>query len=164
MSRDTTEVLVGGVVLLALGLFFVASSGGSNLKTPSGYTLIAGFGQVDGLAVGDEVRLSGVSVGRVESQRLDQHFQAVLTLRIEDDVELPNDSSAAIHTDGLFGSKFVVLEPGGSFDLLQEGDEIQYTQDAVVVGDLLELIISEGKSKRTGAAAPGAPADEGNGQ
>ena len=62
--------------------------------------------------------------------------------------ELPLDTSAAIHTDGLFGSKFVVLEPGAEEDVLQSGDEFTYTQDAVVVSDLLDLIIAEGKAAR----------------
>jgi len=69
-------------------------------------------------------------------------------LRIDNPVGLPKDSSASIHTDGLFGSKFVVLEPGAEEAVLKNGDEIIYTQDALVVSDLMELIISEGKSKR----------------
>ena len=69
-------------------------------------------------------------------------------------IELPVDSSAAIHTDGLFGSKFVVIDPGGDLAILEDGDEIQYTQDAVIVEDLLDLIISEGKARLATASQP----------
>jgi phospholipid/cholesterol/gamma-HCH transport system substrate-binding protein len=55
------------------------------------------------------------------------------------------DTSAAIHTDGLFGGKFIVLEPGAEENILNNEDEISLTQDAIIVSDLLELIISEGK-------------------
>ena len=63
------------------------------------------------------------------------------------------NTSAAIHTNGLFGSKFIVLEPGGEFDELTDGDSITYTQDSLVVEDLLELIITEGKARRAAAEA-----------
>ena len=103
--------------------------------------------------MGDEVRLGGIRVGKVAAQRLDNNFRAVVTLDIDSNVELPLDSSAAIHTDGLFGSKFVVLEPGGEMDVLKHDQSIDYTQDAVIVSDLLDLIISEGQAKINKAKA-----------
>lgn len=134
-------------LVLALGL----SYGGSRLseKAQAGtYALTAVFGQMDGLFQGDEVRMGGIRIGTVGEPHLDQHFRAVVTLNIENGVGLPLDSSAAIHTDGLFGSKFVVVEPGGELDLLHPGGSIEYTQSAVVVGELLELIIKEGKARQ----------------
>ena len=83
--------------------------------------------------------------------RLDKGFRAVISMRIDAPIGLPKDSSASIHTDGLFGSKFVVMEPGAEETVLKSGDEIRYTQDALVVSDLMELIISEGKSARAEA-------------
>ena len=55
---------------------------------------------------------------------------------------------------GLFGSKFVVLEPGAEEALLTSGGELNFTQDAVVVSDLLDLIISEGHVARGEDAKP----------
>ena len=121
--------------------------------------IAAGFNRVDGIAAGDEVQLGGIRIGRVELVTLDSAFRAMLTLRILTDIDLPTDTSAAIHTDGLFGSKFIVLDPGGETEVLEDGDEIQFTQDSVVVSDLLDLIISEGKAKRA-AAGSGAPTSE----
>ena len=72
----------------------------------------------------------------------------MVTFWIDGDVKIPKDSSAAIHTDGLFGSKFISLGPGAEEALLKDGDTITFTQDAVVVSELLDLIISEGKAKR----------------
>jgi len=62
---------------------------------------------------------------------------------------LPIDTAAAIHTDGLFGSKFVILDPGGDEKTLEDGSAIEFTQDSVVVSDLLDLIIREGKAARS---------------
>jgi phospholipid/cholesterol/gamma-HCH transport system substrate-binding protein len=158
LTRSTLEIVVGGVVLAFLAMVFAFAYGGPTLTPVSGYTLRAGFSKVDGLGEGDDVRLSGIKVGSVERESLDNGFRAVLTLRIDEGVRIPADSSAAIHTDGLFGSKFVVLDPGGDTAMLKDGDEIQYTQDAVIVSDLLEMIISEGKARQGRSKAPGGEA------
>ncbi len=153
MTRSTLEIVVGGVVLVVLAMVFAFAYGGPMVTPVNGYAIRASFGKIDGLSGGDEVRLSGIKVGTVEQQTLDEAYRAVLTLRMDEGVFLPTDSSAAIHTDGLFGSKFIVLDPGGDVEMLKDGGEIQYTQDAMVVTDLLELIISEGKARQGQAKA-----------
>ena len=112
MARDVREILVGMAVVVALALTLGLSYGGSRLKPVGGYPLTATFNRVDGLVVGDDVRLSGIKVGSVERQVLDGHYRAQVTLRITADVKLPTDTAVAIHTDGLFGTKFVILDPG----------------------------------------------------
>ena len=42
----------------------------------------------------------------------------------------------------------MVLEPGGDEEFMGDGDEINFTQDAVIVAELLELIIAQGKANR----------------
>lgn len=151
MNSDTKEILVGGLAVLGLVVVLLLSYGGGDLASqaaPGSYHLKAVFNRVDGLATGDEVHLGGIRVGSVDNLTLDEHYRAVATLKIDSKVQLPEDTSAAIHTDGLFGAKFVVLEPGGAEDMYQSGDEIEYTQDAVIVAELLELIIAEGKANR----------------
>ena len=71
-----------------------------------------------------------------------------MLLRIDHKIQLPNGTTAAIHTDGFFGRKYIALEPGGDEEYFAIGDEITMTQDSVVVQDLLKLIIGEVKSKR----------------
>lgn len=151
LNENDKNAVVGGSVVAALVLVMGLSYGGSTIadKAQVGtYALTAVFGQMDGLFEGDEVRMGGIRIGTVGTPHLDEHFRAVVTLNIESGFALPLDSSAAIHTDGLFGSKFVVVEPGGELDALQHGGTIEYTQGAVVVGELLELIIKEGKARQ----------------
>ena len=88
---------------------------------------------------------------------LDAKYRAIVTFSLDVALKIPKDSSAAIHTDGLFGSKFVVLEPGVGDAALKTGDRLTMTQDAVVVSDLLDLIISEGKANRAQAKPREAP-------
>ena len=151
-NRDT---LVGGLMVLVVAGLFVFSYT-KEPTTPEtstiSYPLTAVFNRVDGLFVGDDVRLSGIRVGEVAEQVLDENFRVVVKLNIDNGVEIPVDSAVAIHTDGLFGSKFVVLEPGGEDAMLAAGGEIEYTQGAMVVSELLSLIIDEGKAKKEQAA------------
>jgi phospholipid/cholesterol/gamma-HCH transport system substrate-binding protein len=58
-------------------------------------------------------------------------------MSIDNRVKIPEDSSAKITSDGLLGSSYVMIEPGGSPDLLENGGQIQYTQGAV---DLMSLL------------------------
>ena len=71
----------------------------------------------------------------------------MISLKIDPEVNLRTDTSAAVHTDGLFDSKFIVLEPGAEKEDLESGEKITFTQDALVDSDLMELIIiSKGKA------------------
>lgn len=154
MNGTTREITVGALVLLGLlGLtVLVYGAGDSGASANDGIRVSASFNRVDDLAEGDPVYLSGIRVGTVEKIWLNKHFRAVVTFRLNDAVKVPKDSSAAIQTDGLFGSKFVSLEPGAEEAPLKEGDTITLTQDAVIVSDLLDLIIAEGRAKQNSAA------------
>lgn len=148
MSEDGRNILVGVIALIALGLLSSVTFGGKKVgaAASSGYVVSASFNRIDGLNVGDDVRMSGIKIGEVSRMRLGPNFEAIVDLRIENPVGLPTDTSAAIHTDGLFGSKHVVLVPGADEAELKAGGRIDLTQDSVVVTDLLDLIIGEAKS------------------
>lgn len=160
-SSEAKEVISGGVaIILFMAIMGIFYSGQHQKATAelTEYTIYATFNRIDGLDPGTDVRLSGVPIGKVEKVALTANFRARVTMLLEQGVSLPADTSAAIHTDGLFGSKFVTLDPGGDEDALQNGDTITFTQDAVVVSDLLDLIIAEGKSRRSGAGEEGGAA------
>ena len=112
------------------------------------YQVYARFNRTDGLLVGDVVRLAGMNIGRVVNARLDDSFKAILTLEINDKIKLPDDSSAAIVSSGIMGAKYIEIEPGGSEDMLAPESEFSYTQDAMVLEELIERIIGIGKAKR----------------
>lgn len=150
MNPATKEMGVGALVVAVLAgmLMFSYGSRATVETAATTYLLSATFNRVDGLFEGDDVRLGGIKVGVVEKQTLTDEYRAEVSLRIDSSVMLPIDTSAGIHTDGLFGSKYVVLDPGGEETFMKSGDRFDFTQDAVVVGELLELIISQGKANR----------------
>ena len=143
-----TGAIALGLLVLLLGYLY----GVRDVSNPTGSTVAveAVFNRVDGLAERDAVYLSGVRVGTVGAMRLDDNFRAIVTLNLDGGLQVPNDSTASIQTDGLFGDKFIIIEPGSEERFFKTGDRIIFTEDAVVVGDLMELIISEGKARLAG--------------
>ena len=58
-------------------------------------------------------------------------------------LELPEDTFAAIRTSGLLGDQFVRLEPGGSDVLLASGDTIAFTQNALALESLIDRFVTD---------------------
>ena len=140
----------GAVLLFAVVLVLTYAGVVVGADMSSYYRIFAMFNRVDGLAVGDDVQLGGIPVGKVDSMTLGPYYRARVGFRIASDVAIPTDTSVSIQTDGLFGRKFVVLEPGGEESMLADGDTIAFTQDSLIVGELLDLIITEGRARRAG--------------
>ena len=136
------------IIAFAVLLFFMAFSGNDYKHIDENfYHVNATFGRTDGLLVGDKVRMSGVDIGRVVGATLDDNYNAVLKLEIKAGLNIPDDSSASIVSSGLMGNKYIEIEPGGSEDFIPDNGEFSYTQDAMVLEELLDRIVSIGKSK-----------------
>ncbi|MHA1151697.1 MAG: outer membrane lipid asymmetry maintenance protein MlaD [Alphaproteobacteria bacterium] len=142
MRRNVIETVMGGVVLIVAAMFVGIAFQSGTATTPTGYQVIAEFDDASGLGPGSEVRMSGVKIGTVHSQELDpETYFAVVTLNISESVKLPRDTSARIIADGLLGSNFIALEPGGDDEMIPAGGEITFTQGSINVVDLLGRFI-----------------------
>ncbi len=138
MAGNLAETLIGAVVLVVAALFLAFAYSSSGARVIDGYELYAKFDRVDGLSPGNDVRLSGIKVGTIVEQSLEEDtFFAVIKMEIDPKIKLPEDSSAKITSEGLLGGNYLALEPGGADELLGPGDEITITQGSV---DLLGLI------------------------
>lgn len=151
-SKEESRYLKVGmyVCLCLIGIltYFVISQKKVELDNGKYYSINARFNRTDGLLVGDWVRMAGLNIGRVVDATLDENFKAVLKLEIKDGIKIPDDSSASIVSNGLMGSKYIEIEPGGSEDIIVPGGEFAYTQDAMVLDELLDRIINIGKENR----------------
>ena len=72
----------------------------------------------------------------------------LIKLALNKDLLIPDDSSLSIQTDGLFGKKYISLEPGGSEKFLNNGEKIFLTEDSILIQDLLKKIIQIGNLKK----------------
>lgn len=82
----------------------------------------ADFSEVGGLKKGDEVRIAGVTVGKVEGTELAGDKVAV-KMRIKTDVPLGTKTAASVRLRTLLGATYVGLEPAGPGEL-EEGSHI----------------------------------------
>ena len=147
MSENVGEVVTGGAVLaVALGFLFYAAQFGGFSAGGDAASYTASFRSAEGVRVGTDVRLAGVKVGSVTGLELDPAtFRADASLSVDDAVVLPEDTAIIISSEGLLGGSFVEILPGGSPFNLEPGAEIEDTQSAVSVVQLLLKFVSGGE-------------------
>lgn len=140
LMRDS---LVGIFVLIGLGAiaYLSVSLGGASYRGPGGLELIATFDQIGGLKLRSRVVVGGVKTGQVTAIALDEDLRARVMLEIDEQLRLPVDTSASILTSGVLGDQYVELEPGGEEQYLQSGDEIPFTQNALVLERMIGKVV-----------------------
>ena len=142
MSRNIIETGMGAIVILVAVFFLVFSYSVSDLRPAVGYDVIAKFNAIDGLTVGSDVRIAGVKVGTVVGERIDQgEYRAVVTMKINKNVKLPDDTAVHVSSAGILGGKYIKLEPGTSKQILARGGELKNTKDVISLEELLGKVI-----------------------
>ncbi len=135
-----------GLAAIALFLFGITTLYQSPNGT-QGWRLSGDFDNIGDLKVDSKVMLSGFSVGRVESLQLQPDLKIRVTMLLDDGLEVPDDSDLRIQTTGLFSTPHLALMPGGGFDLLEDGDQIAFTQSSVDFIALFEQIVTEASTE-----------------
>jgi phospholipid/cholesterol/gamma-HCH transport system substrate-binding protein len=142
-KSSTLNLGTGAFVILGFAaLFFlttqVTSRGLSFGSTPH-YDVTAKFDNIGDLRVGAPVSMSGVEIGRVVKIDFDtKEYKAVVDMRINNKFnQIPTDSDASIYTQGLLGGKFIGLTAGGAETYLKDKDQIDFTQSAFVLENLI---------------------------
>ena len=149
LKADTLHPLVGAIVVIAVALYVAYGYAVEQTTTEDAYTVDARFRTVDGVVIGTPVSLAGIHIGSVTDMQIEPDtFAARLTMSIGNEFEIPIDSVAMIVSDGLVGGKYIKIAAGGELDMLIEGDEFEYVQDAVVMEKLLAKIISSAEARR----------------
>ena len=153
-QNKTLEMMVGLFVAGGLAALFVLAMKVSNLSQLNqgdGYSVIARFENIGGLKVRSPVKVGGVRIGRVADIGYDnERYQAVVTLQLDDKYnQFPEDTSASVFTAGLLGEQYIALEPGGAEEFLQQGSEIDITQSAVIVEQLISKFLFNKASEPT---------------
>ena len=145
MTRKAIETTVGLFLLIGVAamIWLALKVGNWSPATTHGYEVTARFDNIGGLTVKAPVTLAGVTIGRVASIGIDaDDYSARITLQIDQAHDnLPTDTSAAILTSGLLGAQYVGLDPGAEETYLEDGDQIEITQSAVVLEHLIGQIL-----------------------
>ncbi len=162
MKRNLFETVLGALVLGVAAFFLIFSIRTADVGKVDGYKVTANFSGIGGLAIGDDVMISGVKIGNVAGVALDQKtFLAKVSMNIDNDIKIPTDSAALISSQSLLGGRYLAIEPGGEESNLEPGGEIQYTQAPQNLEQLLgQFIFSmQGDKKNEGGqpVSPSAP-------
>lgn len=146
------ESALGGVVL-----FFIIGTASflyvrSRRIDGKHVVMHAEFDAVDGLKPGAPVKISGVTVGTVLKCVLDSESSAVkVTFNILKKVEIPEDTSAFITGESLFGEKILKIDLGTSEEKIPKNGVIYQTQAPLMIEDLIYkfLIPDDNKKLKT---------------
>lgn len=147
MSAVRAEITVGAIVVaVAIGFVIYAGQMTGFASSTTGYPLSASFRSIEGVSIGTDVRLAGVRIGSVSKIALNpQTFRADTEMTIQQGIELPDDSTVVIASEGLLGGNFVEILPGGSPFNLESGAEIEDTQGSIsLIGLMMKFVTGNG--------------------
>lgn len=151
----TVELGTGLFVLLGIAaLFFLTTqtTGSEVINLQNSYTVTARFENIGNLKPRAPVSMSGVTIGRVTSIGFDpERLEARVSFAIDGRYDkIPEDSDASILTSGLLGSQYIGLQAGGSEAFLRDGSEIEFTQSAIVLENLISKYLFGGGANQGG--------------
>ena len=134
-----------GVVASIILFNLVVMNNKNNEKNFNTFT--ASFNKIDGVDVGTNVMISGIKVGQVKEIFLNNNYPNI-SLLVNKGINITDDSSVSIQTDGLFGKKFLLIEIGGSDKIMKNGEKFSFSEDSIVIEELLQKIIEIGESNK----------------
>ncbi|WP_067832842.1 MlaD family protein [Actinomadura kijaniata] len=133
-ARSRTRFALLGTVAIAGAATAVAFPA---LPANADTTYNAVFGRAgQGLDARSDIKVRGVTVGRVESVGLNPDGRVRVRMRVGRDVRVPRDAEARVDPVSVFGPKEITLELGrGSGPYLAEGGTVTRTRDAADPAD-----------------------------
>jgi phospholipid/cholesterol/gamma-HCH transport system substrate-binding protein len=104
-----TGIKLGVFTLFTIFItFYLASIIGNLSPFKDVYSVNAVFSDATGILVGDPVKIAGVTVGKVTGFEVEQG-QAIVTLEVEGDIELPENVGADVKYRNLLGQRTINL-------------------------------------------------------
>jgi phospholipid/cholesterol/gamma-HCH transport system substrate-binding protein len=131
--------VLGGVLLFALGLFFI---GDRRMLFDERFEVYAEFAEIAALDNGAKVRVAGMDAGEVENIRVPSgpggRFR--VRMRVREDLHplIRLDSVASIQNDGLVGNKFVQIDSGSEQAPLVPDQGTIRSREPFDIADLME--------------------------
>jgi phospholipid/cholesterol/gamma-HCH transport system substrate-binding protein len=125
MRYSLIEILMGAIVLIIAISFLSLGMQSINNNQKVGYNISLIFGSSAGLKNGDNVKISGINVGKIISLDLDlEDYNAKVDIKLNQNIKIPDDSTARITSSTLLGGNFVDIIPGVSDTYMKSNDII----------------------------------------
>jgi len=137
--RITNEFKTGLVVVAAIAvamIFWVKTAS----FTGKPYRLRTQFNYAEGIKADSIVKLSGIEIGRVENIKFSYSPDTIveLTLLVNKDAKVHEDSVAFISTSGLVGDAFLGLTPGSADKPFAQEGTILESEDPIEMRKLMK--------------------------
>ncbi|GBQ65709.1 toluene ABC transporter periplasmic protein [Komagataeibacter swingsii DSM 16373] len=131
MARQRSGAIISsGLVLLVAGGFCLYARASQSGGSQDRYPVMARFVSANGLAVGADVNMDGVPVGRVTSIALDPAtYMANVGFTLDRTLSLPEDTTLSIGSPTLTADTALLVQPGQSADRLKPGAVITNTRE-----------------------------------
>jgi phospholipid/cholesterol/gamma-HCH transport system substrate-binding protein len=165
-QNNIAETLIGAAVVVMAIAFLSFAYFRTGSGSLSGYEINAKLSKVDGLAVGTDVRLSGMKIGTVTGLTLDpKNYLVTVHMNVRDDIKLPVDSSVLVTQAGFLGGQYLSITPGGDDKMMTAGAFFESAQGSIDVMNLVgRFATGAGTSNQAPAPKPVLkPADPGAG-
>ena len=135
------EVGVGVLLLVALGLMaWVSVRIGALQGLGETVSLSVALQDAAGLNEGAEVKIAGVSVGRVRGLRID-HDVAVVDFEVRAAAGLRSDAAVQVRARSVLGEKYLDLSPQSrDAPLLRSGDRLTATRPQTEIDELINAL------------------------
>jgi phospholipid/cholesterol/gamma-HCH transport system substrate-binding protein len=137
--RYTREATVGAIVIVAIVVFVYGTMWLSGRSVSSENVVRMQFPNVSGLKRASPVRVSGVSVGRVERIEFVDVGKVLVMASLPPKIRPRVDAAAKIVSVTLVGDYAVDFDPGRAAEFLPPGRVILGSQDLGLAGRALEL-------------------------
>ena len=125
-----------GLVVLILAIYYI---GEKQLLFQSTFRLSGVFEDVAGLQPGNNVRLSGINIGTIESISLISDTTVRVDIVIDESSRkfIKKDAIATIGSEGLIGNKVLVINPGTGGKKSIENNDVIQTAQPIDVDDIM---------------------------
>lgn len=155
--RERNPVIIGVIGISVIALLMLGAFRADKLPIiGSGDSYAADFAEIGGLKSGNEVRVAGVSVGKVEGIELKGNKVRV-SFKIDKGTDFGTETGADIRVRTLLGAEFLALTPEGPgqlpkgsiipmertiapYDVVQAFSELSRTTDAIDIPQLSEAL------------------------
>ncbi|MCX7793773.1 MAG: MCE family protein [Thermodesulfovibrionales bacterium] len=141
------------IVLLVIAFFTFRIGGFDWLYKKREYTLYVYFRNIGNLDDKSQVRIAGVTVGKINKIELSDNM-AKITIGIHEGIKIPADSVATIRSTGLLGDRYLEIRPGRDQVYLREGDTVRNVEEMADMDEMLRKLsnVSENVDKLISSA------------
>lgn len=153
MRDQLKAARVGALVVAALiAAFLVYRAVDESSSHSDGYAVCARFEDAQGLITKSRVTIAGITVGRIESIRL-EGARARVDMTIDGDVPLYQDASIRRISSSLLGEYLLAIQPGTqTAPRIEDGECIQVVEETPGMGDIMTDVGAIASSVRSVAA------------